>query len=83
MGKERQKRQEKAQVTPLPKGKEWAEDEIKRKTVGEMSTRGRGMENEAFFNVMLHQQQQQHQQLVMMLSQQSQVMIKMLEKMGK
>ena len=67
----------------MPKGKEWAEDEIKRKTVGvrEMSTRGREMENEASFNVML--QQQQHQQLVMMLSQQSQVMIKMLEKMGR
>ena len=48
----------------MPKGKEWAEEEIKRKTVGvrEMSTRGREMENEAFFNVMLQQQQQQHQQ---------------------
>ena len=42
----------------MPKGKEWAEEEIKRKTVGvrEMSTRGREMENEAFFNVMLQQQ---------------------------
>ena len=43
--------------------------------------------NDAFFNGMLQQQQQQqHQQqtqLMMMLSQQSQVMIKMLEKMGK
>ncbi|XP_044178592.1 nucleoporin GLE1-like [Acropora millepora] len=40
--------------------------------------------NDAFFNVMLQQQQQQQQQqLMMMLSQQSQVMIKMLEKMGK
>jgi len=70
----------------VPTGKEWAEDEIKRKTVGvrEMSTRGREMENEAFLNVMLQQQQQQqHQQLVMMLSQQSQVMIKMLKNMGK
>ena len=34
---------------------------------------------DAFFNVMLQQQQQQ--QLMMMLSQHSQVMIKMLEKM--
>ena len=42
--------------------------------------------NDAFFIVMLQQQQQQQQQqtqLMMMLSQQSQVMIKMLEKMGK